>query len=241
MQQQSRINGIVEVKRDTAFDNKDFLSAGIRLLYETTTDTWFRVSREGVLLEVGFDDVTPNTPKDISSWAYDYAADSVEIIDNRAKRRSRATIHATPSSRKLQTVSTKFRQQQEDDELPIDFMRHYYDVYSLLQRPEVQAFIGTDAYKAHKAKRFRQGDNPNIAANQAFILTDPPDASSTKKPTRKPARSTTRTSQALVKFWKRLVNGSISCEGAPDLAIGSATIPIIMLFKHSCIVEKNEC
>ena len=52
-------------------------------------------------------------------------------------------------------------------------MRHYYDVYSLLQRPEVQAFIGTDAYKAHKAKRFREGDNPNIAENQAFILTDP--------------------------------------------------------------------
>ena len=33
---------------------------------------------------------------------------------------------------------------------PIDFMRHYYDVYSLLRRPEVQAFIGTEAYKAHK-------------------------------------------------------------------------------------------
>ena len=52
-------------------------------------------------------------------------------------------------------------------------MRHYYDVYGLLQRPEVQAFIGTDAYNAHKAKRFRGGDNPNIAQNEAFILSDP--------------------------------------------------------------------
>jgi hypothetical protein len=53
------------------------------------------------------------------------------------------------------------------------FMRHYYDLYSLLQRPEVQAFIGTDDYKAHKKKRFRRGDNPDITQNQAFILTDP--------------------------------------------------------------------
>ena len=48
---------------------------------------------------------------------------------------------------KLQTVSTKFRRQQEKKNNPIDFMRHYYDVYSLLKRPEVQEFIGTDAYK----------------------------------------------------------------------------------------------
>src|SRR5438309_11707640 len=35
------------------------------------------------------------------------------------------------------------------------FMRHHYDVYSLLKRPEVQEFIGTDAYNGHKAKRLR--------------------------------------------------------------------------------------
>lgn len=74
---------------------------------------------------------------------------------------------------KLQTVSTKFRRQQETKEFPVNFMRHYYDIYRLLRRPEVQVFIGTDAYKAHKEKRFRGGDNPNIAQNQAFILADP--------------------------------------------------------------------
>jgi hypothetical protein len=52
-------------------------------------------------------------------------------------------------------------------------MRHYYDVCSLLRRPEVQAFIGTPDYQTHKAKRFRGGDNPDIAQNQAFILADP--------------------------------------------------------------------
>jgi hypothetical protein len=43
----------------------------------------------------------------------------------------------------------------------------------LLERPEVQAFIGTEAYKEHKAKRFRPGDNPKITENQAFVLSDP--------------------------------------------------------------------
>ncbi|MFI5015616.1 MAG: nucleotidyl transferase AbiEii/AbiGii toxin family protein [Hyphomicrobiales bacterium] len=74
---------------------------------------------------------------------------------------------------KLQTISTKFRRQQESGESPVSFMRHYYDVQNLLRRPEVHAFIGTEAYKAHKARRFRSGDNPNIAQNQAFILADP--------------------------------------------------------------------
>ena len=46
---------------------------------------------------------------------------------------------------KLQTISTKFGRQQETREFPVNFMRHYYDVFSLLKRPEVQAFLGTDA------------------------------------------------------------------------------------------------
>jgi hypothetical protein len=52
-------------------------------------------------------------------------------------------------------------------------MRHYYDIYELLQRSDIQAFIGTADYKAHKAKRFPKADNQNIAENQAFIIDDP--------------------------------------------------------------------
>lgn len=52
-------------------------------------------------------------------------------------------------------------------------MRHYYDVYCLLQAPDVQAFIGTAAYYEHKQKRFRTGDNPQIAENEAFLLKRP--------------------------------------------------------------------
>lgn len=113
--------------------------------------------KAGVLLEVGFDDVTPNTTKDISSWLCDYAAGKVPIIDNRAKGVACYDPGYT-FVEKLQTVSTKFRQQQASKEFPLNFMRHYYDIYSLLKRPEVQALIGMHAYTAHKTKRFRQDD-----------------------------------------------------------------------------------
>ena len=110
--------------------------------------------------------------RDISSWAYDYAAGKVDIIDNRAKGVACYDLRYT-FVEKLQTVSTKFRRQQESGDSPVEFMRHYYDVYSLLQRADVQDFIGTDEYKAHKAKRFPRADNQNIAQNEAFIISDP--------------------------------------------------------------------
>jgi hypothetical protein len=95
-----------------------------------------------------------------------------DIIDNRAK----GVLCYDPGYtfvEKLQTVSTKFRQQRISKEPPIDFMRHYYDVYNLLARPEVQKFVGTDEYRTHKEKRFRGGDNLNISENEAFLLRDP--------------------------------------------------------------------
>ncbi|HML14314.1 MAG TPA: nucleotidyl transferase AbiEii/AbiGii toxin family protein [Xanthobacteraceae bacterium] len=104
---------------------------------------------------------------------HDYAAaKGVRIIDNRAKGVACYDPGYTLVE-KLQTISTKYRQWEEKKEFPINFMRHYYDVYCLLGRPEVQAFIGTEEYKAHKTRRFRQADNPNIAENRAFALSDP--------------------------------------------------------------------
>lgn len=167
-----KIDGVTTVERDTEFDDvPNYRSAGIKLNYTTLVEAMEGL-REGVLLEVGFDTVAPNTPKDISSWLYDRAvASNVDVIDNRAK----AVPCYDPGYtfvEKLQTVSTKFRKQQADRSDPIGFMRHYYDIYELLRRLEVQKFIGTDAYKTHKQARFRKDDNQNIAENEAFILSD---------------------------------------------------------------------
>ena len=135
-----KIDGIIAVERDTSIDNKDLFSAGIRLSYKPINPPLPDL-REGVLLEAGFAKVTPNEAKDISSWAYDYAASKVEIIDNRAK----AVACYDPGYtlvEKLQTISTKYRLRKEG-QTPVEVMRHYYDVYSLLQQPSVQAFVGT--------------------------------------------------------------------------------------------------
>ena len=166
------IDGIIRVVRDTAFDEERYYrSGGIRLIHETKTGALAGI-KEGILLEVGFDTVTPNSPRTITSWAYDHAVGKVEVTDNRAV--DVACYHPGYTFiEKLQTISTKFRRQQEEADFPANFMRHYYDVHRLLQMPEVRDFIGTKDYAEHKAKRFRGADNPNLAENEAFLLSDP--------------------------------------------------------------------
>jgi len=164
------IDGIEEVRRDEEFDDRKFRSGGVRLLYKQS-NVVLEGLKEGILLKVGFDDVTPNELKGISSWAYDYASKIVDIIDNRAV--DVACYHPGYTLvEKLQTISTKYRKQREEGTFPANFMRHYYDVYCLLQKPDILAFIGSDDYKAHKEKRFRSGDNLVIAENEAFLLSD---------------------------------------------------------------------
>jgi hypothetical protein len=169
--QEIRIEGIYEQQRDTLFDDKKYRSGGIRLFYKSFSAPLEGI-KTGILLEVGFDDVTPSTLKDISSWAYGYAVKKVPIIDNQAKKVP--CYHPGYTFvEKLQTISTKFRKQQQTKMFSENFMRHYYDVYCLLQDPRVQSFIGTPEYGEHKNRRFRQEDNPIIEDNEAFFLSDP--------------------------------------------------------------------
>lgn len=167
------IDGIVSVERDSEFDDEAYYrSGGIRLGYEPRMGSLAHL-KDGILLELGFDTVSPNAPHTISSWAYDYAvARGIEVIDNRAV--DVACYHPGYTFvEKLQTISTKFRRQQEEGDFPANFMRHYYDVYRLLQVPDVRDFIGTPDYAAHKKKRFRGADNPVLSENEAFLLSDP--------------------------------------------------------------------
>ena len=166
------IEGINFIVRDHAFDDGKYRSGGIRLHYEGNVDTTSAL-KEGILLEVGFDDTTPNMLRTISSWAFDKALENQLIArDNRAT--DVPCYHPGYTFvEKLQTVSTKFRQQQEQGDLPDNFLRHYYDISQLLDHPDVAAFIGTPAYCGRKKQRFRPDDNLNIAENEAFLLSDP--------------------------------------------------------------------
>jgi hypothetical protein len=169
--EQIRIEGIVDLARDHAFDDDKYRSGGIRLHYDSAFEQPAGL-KEGILLEVGFDDTLPNMRRTISSWAFDRAmeADSA-VTDNRAI--DVPCYHPGYTFvEKLQTVSTKFRQQQASGELPPNFLRHYYDIGQLLDHPDVAAFIGTPEYHARKRQRFRKDDNLIIAENEAFLLSD---------------------------------------------------------------------
>lgn len=51
-------------------------------------------------------------------------------------------------------------------------MRHYYDVFQLLQMKRVKDFIGTKGYLAHKELRFRAADEKDLTKNDAFIISN---------------------------------------------------------------------
>jgi hypothetical protein len=167
-----KIDGINRIVRDTGFDNEKYFSGGIRTFYKSAFPLAGGI-KEGVLLEVGFDEVTPNSPIDITSWALEFALENgMEVKDNRAKN----VLCYHPGYtfvEKLQTIATKFRKQEETGKMPANFMRHYYDVACLLENDVVQEFIGTEEYKQHKKKRFPATDQKiSIAEQEAFLLKD---------------------------------------------------------------------
>jgi hypothetical protein len=169
-----RIDGITEVTRDTNFDNSKFTSAGIRLIYPSVTET-VEGLKPGILLEAGFDTVTPNQMLPIGSWALDRALNVIgdQIIDNTAKDIP-CYLSGYSLIEKLQTIIRKFRRERETGEESLNYMRQYYDVSRLLLREDVQAFIGTEEYNRHKAARIRGKDAEiPIAENEAFLLSDP--------------------------------------------------------------------
>lgn len=165
------ISGIIKIERDTGFDSENYRSGGIRLYYNNKFDQVEGV-KEGILLEAGFDNVTPNSEIAISSWAYDKAFESkVNIIDNRAQE----IICYHPGYtlvEKLQTIATKFRNEHTKGITGVNFMRQYYDVYCLLGNADVLNFISTSEYSKHKEKRFPKADfEIPINENEAFILS----------------------------------------------------------------------
>lgn len=168
---QIKAEGILSIVRDVAFDNeKTYNSGGIRLIYKNAIDN-VQGTKEGILLEVGFDTVTPNNNLNISSWAYDYAVNSdIKIEDNRAI--GIACYHPGYTFvEKLQTIVTKFRIEREKGTEKPNLMRQYYDVYCLLDNPLVQKFIGTDDYQKHKRARFLGKDKDVVIADhEAFLL-----------------------------------------------------------------------
>jgi hypothetical protein len=166
-----RIPGIQSVERDVLFDDDKMRSAGIRLNYVGQTNNLAGI-KDGILLELGFDDTAPNRPVTISSWALEVALErNVEFLNNRAiDVLCYAPTHTFVE--KLQTISTKYRRLAEAQQFPANFLRHYYDVYCLLGLDEIHTFMKDPEYHHRKVQRFRSGDEIIIANNPAFTLRE---------------------------------------------------------------------
>jgi len=163
------IDGIHKIVRDTEFDDKTgkYRSGGIRLYYQTSHDIPQDL-KEGIILEVGFDKVSPHKKVTISSWAFDSAKEKgFSYIDNRAIDvpcyRPEYTF-----VEKLHAINKKYEQEQSGKGFDANFMRHYYDLYKLLEMKEVIDFIGSEEYERHKKTRFK-----SAKLNQASLLDNP--------------------------------------------------------------------
>lgn len=166
-----KISGIKEVKRDTAFDDTKMRGAGIRLIYDSVFEPLAGI-KEGILLELGFDVTTPNEPRTIASWMVNKArAIGLPILDNRAQN-ILCYLPEYTFVEKLQTISTKFRLFVDKKNMPKNFLRHYYDVFKLLECDRVKKFIGSPEYFIHKKIRFTPKDETDLTKNQAFLLSD---------------------------------------------------------------------
>ena len=170
-----KIDGFFDIKRDPDFDDtRRYNSGGIRLFYKKHMAP-VEDLKDGILLEAGYDTIAPNMPVTITSWAYEKAKanPAIELIDNRAVD-ILCYDHRYTFVEKLQTIVTKFRKEMETGVVSTNYMRQYYDLYSLLADKEVQEFIGTKEYFEHKEKRFPGPDlEKPIKENEAFLLNDP--------------------------------------------------------------------
>jgi len=71
-------------REDTTYDDETLRNAGLRLSYETHFGSIAGL-KDGILLEVGFDQTAPNRSVTISSWIVQFAeAKKLQYADNRA-------------------------------------------------------------------------------------------------------------------------------------------------------------
>jgi nucleotidyltransferase/DNA polymerase involved in DNA repair len=129
-------------------------------------------------------------------------------IDDRPVRANRVR----KSVPRLQTLSTKFRLQQRSGESAVGFMRHYYDVYSLLQRQDV-----TDSSAASPTRRTKRSDFavPTIRTSRKTRRSSRAPLKRVKptiKPTWPEAPSIMATGQHSRRLSTQSVPGSTSCD-----------------------------
>jgi len=164
----------VTVERNRAYDDEKAQNGGISLKYNSHFPAVPGLKPE-VLLEVGFAQTAPNEPRDITSWALERAFQAkIDVVDNRAMAVKCFDPEYTFVD-KLQTICKRFRQHRDrnaERDQPRQFLRHYYDLFKLLELKRVKTFMGTADYQAYKKEKLRGKDAKEFESRTAFTLPD---------------------------------------------------------------------
>ncbi len=165
-----KIPGITAVARDSTYDDESLRNSGLRLSYDTCFGS-IPGLKDGILLEVGFDQTTPNRAVTISSWVVQFAdSKKLQFANNQALDIPCYNPEYT-FVEKIQAVVRKYGQFKGSGKVSTNFLRHYYDIHQLLDVEAVQKFIGTPEYLEHKKKRFKSLDL-DVAESGAFTIED---------------------------------------------------------------------
>lgn len=164
----------VTVVRNRDYDDDKAQNGGISLKFPSYFPESSTLNPE-VLLEAGFAKTAPNEPCDFSSWALDRALGKLDVIDNRAPG-VRCFNPEYTFVDKIQAICRRFRQHRDRNDPAKDrprfFLRHYYDLYMLLDVPRVKTFIGTPEYETYKKEKLKTTDAAEFATRAAFLLKD---------------------------------------------------------------------
>ncbi len=165
----------IKAERVRDQDDKKAQNGGIGLKYRSHFQPMPGLRQE-VLLEAGFARTAPNEPRDFTSWAFDKALEvRLDVKDNRARGVKCFNPEYTFVD-KLQTICRRFRQYRDRNhpmfDRPREFLRHYFDLYKLLEVERVRRFIGTPDYQAYKKEKFRGADIQEFESKAAFTLPD---------------------------------------------------------------------
>lgn len=165
----------IKVERVRDQDDKKAQNGAIGLKYPSHFEPIPGLNQE-VLLEAGFARTAPNEPRDFTSWALDRALEkNIDVVDNRAQAVKCFNPEYTFVD-KLQTICRRFRQHRErhdpKSDRPREFLRHYFDLYKLLDVERVRKFIGTPDYESYKKEKLRGADAQEFASKAAFTLPE---------------------------------------------------------------------
>lgn len=129
-----------------------------------------------IILEAGFDTITPNSTLDIYSWVWNHLI-SINIQTQYIHNTASGVLCYHPGYtlvEKIQTIIRKYRNSNTSGESNITiFMQQYYDVYCLLGNEGLIAFTQTAEYKAYKSARIKGADKQiPVAENSSLLLED---------------------------------------------------------------------